>query len=403
MLPRPSRAGAFSHRPAGYSSWFTWLIAGVVRDWKANLIALVAGWFGVPVALLYSIFLAVIGAIVGLFAGTLGAREVAEDTPVGGEVLSGFSLQIGGGLGFLAGIALGLVAGTLIVLVLPWLAQFANDPVVAVIVVIIHVMMALTISLLYVILGVALEPFRLRLAGARRLSRREADYLLPILHQCARELGLPNVPRLMVDDGRETNALAYTRHIVIYRGLLNEFNYDRDVVAGILSHELVHWHNADGVARLTLRGLAFPIYVAYAIVTWLLRVTDNAFIRFLALLVSWPVLATVRFLVIPVQAAGARDAEYRADQGAVLAGHLASLRRALERFQRSFDSSRNGWDRAICASHPPTELRLERLERAGDDYPLPPRAGTGQRPPIPPPSPATPIVEGYARHAASPA
>jgi Zn-dependent protease with chaperone function len=368
------RQGAFSHRPAGYSSWPSWLLAGVVRDWRANLVALLTGWFGVPIALLYSGFLAVLGGIGGLVAGTVGAGDVAEDTPVAGEVLAEFTLQIGGGLGLLAGGAIGLLAGPVLVLGLPWSTRFAEDPVVAVLVLTVQLLIVLVVSMGYVVLGVALEPFRLRLAGARRLSRREAEYLLPILHDCARQLRLDNIPRLLVDDGREANALAYTRHIVVYRGLLSEFRYDRDVVAAILSHELVHWHNADGVARLTLRGIALPVYLVYAAATWLTRVADNAFIRFLTLLVSWPVLASVRFLVVPVQSAGAREAEYRADQGAAITGHRPGLRRALERFQRSFDSSRNGWDRAICASHPPAELRLERLESAGESYQLPPGA-----------------------------
>ncbi|MGH3680829.1 MAG: M48 family metalloprotease, partial [Natronosporangium sp.] len=284
------------------------------------------------------------------------------------------TLQIGGGLGLLAGVTIGLLAGPALVLGLPWSTRFAEDPVVTVLVLTVQLVIVLAVSLGYVVLGVALEPFRLRLAGARRLSRREAEYLLPILHDCARRLGVDNVPRLVVDDGREPNALAYTRHIVVYRGLLTEFKHDRDVVASILSHELVHWHNADGVARLTLRGIALPVYLVYAAATWLMRVGDNAFIRFLTMLVSWPVLASVRFLIVPVQSAGAREAEYRADQGAVVAGQLPGLRRALERFQRSFDSSRNGWDRAICASHPPAELRLERLEQAGEPYPLLPGA-----------------------------
>ncbi|MGH3682855.1 MAG: hypothetical protein ACRDT2_21710, partial [Natronosporangium sp.] len=86
--PPTRRQGAFSHRPAGYSSWLSWLLAGMIRDWRANLVALFTGWFGVPIALLYSGFLAVLGAIGGLVIGTIGAGEVAEDTPVPGAVLA---------------------------------------------------------------------------------------------------------------------------------------------------------------------------------------------------------------------------------------------------------------------------------------------------------------------------
>lgn len=365
--------GAFSHRPAGYSSWVVWLFTGLVRDWKANLVALVAGWFGIPLAVMYSVLGALTGAVLGLLFGTIGAFGLEDEIPVVGEVLASSPLQVAGVMAVL-GAALGLATGPLLVLLIPWVARFADDPALAAVVTVIHIVTALVISLLYVLLSVVFEPFRLQIAGARRLSRREESYLLPILHECAYRLGLTNVPRLLIDDGREANALAYTRHIVVYRGLLQALEYDRDAVAGVLSHELVHWHNADGVSRLALRGLALPLYWAYAVATWLLRLTDNTIIRFLVWMVSWPVQVTVRYLVVPVQSVGTRDAEYRADRGADLSAHRFGLRRALERFQRSFDDSRNGWDKAICASHPPTELRLERLEAPGEDHPFPPAA-----------------------------
>lgn len=382
LAPPQGHPGRFSHRPASYASVPTWLLVGMVRDWRGGLVALVSGWFGVPLAIAAAAFTAVFGAVTGLVVGVLGARATFRDVPVFGEVLEDFTLQLGGGLGVLAGILGGLLAGPA-VLVGPWLGRFAEDPVVAVLVLVVQLVVALTVAVLYVVGSIAAEPLRMRLLGARRLSRREEEYLLPILHECAGRLGLANTPRLLVDDGREANALAYARHIVVTRGLLREFDYDRAVVASILSHELVHWHNADGVARLFIRGLALPVYLLYSATTWLLRATDNLLIRFLVYLVAWPVLATVRYLVIPVQAASARQAEFRADQGAVVTGDWPALRRALERFQRSFDSSRSGWDRAICASHPPTELRLERLELAGERYPLeqsgePPRRPPGQ-------------------------
>jgi len=362
--------GATSHRPASYSSAASWFLAGVVRDWRGSLAAMFAGWFGVPVAITLAFYLALVGSLAGLIGGALGANSTLQDVPVFGDVLDNVALQAGGGVGALAGAALGLVAGLFVGLGLPWLVQYTDDPVATVLVLLLQVAAAILIGLLYVAYGIVFEPWRLRVGGARRMSRREQEYLLPILHDCAARLGLPNVPRLLVDDSREANALAYTRHVVVNRGLLNEFDYDQDVVAGILSHELVHWHNADGVSRLFLRGVALPLYLAYSLATWIMRVFDNSVVRFLVIAVSWPITVTIRFLVMPVQSFGAREAEYRADQGAVVAGQRDGLRRALERFQRSFDSSRNGWDRAVCASHPPSELRLERLERPGEAYPL---------------------------------
>jgi Zn-dependent protease with chaperone function len=370
--PRPSRrrTAAFSHRPAGYSSVTWWLVAGIVRDWRGTVAAVIAGWFGLPVAIALAVVGAVVVGLFGLLGGAGTANQALADIPVFGEVLGRFALLTGGGLGALIGIFVGLVGGGVGGLLLPWLFQYIDDPFVTVLVALLNVALGIGVGVLYTLYGVAFEPLRLRIGGARRMSRREEEFLLPILHECAERFGLPNVPRLRIDDSREPNALAYTRHIVVNRGLLSAFRYDREAVAGVLSHELVHWQNADGVARLFVRGVALPLYLAYAAATWVLRVFDNMLVRFVAIAVSWPVLISVRFFVVPMQSAGSRLAEYRADQGAVRAGHRDGIRKVLGQLQRSFDGSRNGWDEAICASHPPTELRLERLERPGERYRL---------------------------------
>jgi hypothetical protein len=62
----------------------------------------------------------------------------------------------------------------------------------------------------------------------------------------------------------------------------------------------------------------------------------------------------------------------------VVTGHSEGLRAVLER-RKSFESGRSGWDEAVCAEHPPNELRLERLEtvRAGNDA-VPPGSPAGR-------------------------
>jgi Zn-dependent protease with chaperone function len=359
----------FSHRPVGYANGAWWLIAGITRDWRGIAAAIVAAWFNLPIAILLAVALTVGGGIAGVIAG-VGAASNVEDVPVFGEVLQQISFRAGAGLGALLGISVGLLSGGIAGFVLPWV-EILGDPFVGLLVVTLNVLFALVVGVLYTLYGVIFEPVRLRLAGARRLSRREAEYLLPLLHECADQLGLRNVPRLLIDDGQDVNALAYTRHIVVHRGLLTFMKYDRDAVAGVLAHELTHWHNADGVSRLLVRGVALPLYLVHAAVTWALRF-DNPIVRFFASIIGWPVLISVRYFVVPMQAATARTAEFRADQGAVRAGYRDGIRSVLERLQRSFDGSRNGWDSAICASHPPNEHRLERLERRGQEYPLVP-------------------------------
>ncbi len=161
--------------------------------------------------------------------------------------------------------------------------------------------------------------------------------------------------------------------MVISRGLLDEFDYAPEPIAAVLCHELTHWRNADPVSGLFVRGLGLPLYLAYALVTWLRRSFRHPIFSLVLALSTWPLLLTVRYFVVPMQAAGNRAAEYLADQGAVWAGHHVGLRQVLSRFRGGFDGVRNGWELAVCASHPPNELRLERAEAPGIDYPLPDR------------------------------
>jgi Zn-dependent protease with chaperone function len=367
---KPRTWSPFSHRPAGYRTTGWWLVAGITRDWRGTIAALVAAWFNLPLAIAAGVLLAIVTGLAGAFGGTAAAGDLLQKIPVFGDVLSHFAARTGGGLGALVGIVVGAAAGGIGGLALPWLLDYLDDPFVTGVVVLLNVVFGIVFGVAYTLYGIVFEPFRLRLAGCRPMSRREAKFLLPLLYECAERLGLPNVPRLLVDDSQDANALAYTRHIVVRQGLLTAFDYDREAIASVLSHELTHWHNADGVARLLVKGVALPLYLAHSAATWVIRVFDNAIIRFVAIAVAWPILISVRFFVVPMQAASARAAEFRADQGAVRAGHLAGIRTVLAELKGTFDGSRNGWDAAICASHPPIEQRLERLEQRGVDYRL---------------------------------
>ncbi|WP_375155169.1 M48 family metalloprotease [Micromonospora sp. 4G55] len=222
------------------------------------------------------------------------------------------------------------------------------------------VVAAALVGLVYTLGRVLLEPWLLGVSGARQLSRREAERLRPILSGCAARLGLPSVPRLLIeDDPVLTNARAYARHIVVTTSLLDEPDED---VAALLSHELVHWRTGDEVTSAFVRGVGLPLVLVHAVPTWLMRRFPHPATDLLVFIVFWPVLLTMRFVVLPCHRRDVRAAEYRADAGAVLAGHAAGMRSMLER-RRSFETGRSGWDEAVCATHPPSELRLDRLER----------------------------------------
>ncbi|MDG4840554.1 M48 family metalloprotease [Micromonospora sp. WMMD967] len=359
-----STGTGFADRPPGYPSALVWLRAGILRDWRGVLGAFVATWFYLPVALLLAFWGGLSFGIVGLFAGGLGADDqvpqVLRDAPLIGSLLESFLSRSGGVLGGVAGFAVGFLAGFLSVLVLPWLGA-DEGPFAVVTGLVGTVVAAALIGVLYTLYRVLLEPRLLVVSGARQPSRREAARLRPVLDDCARRLGLPSVPRLLMeDDPVLSNARTYARHVVVTTAVLTEAD---DEIAALFSHELVHWRTGDEITSAFVRGVGLPLTLAHALPAWLMRTFPHPGTNFVVFLFFWPVLLTMRYVVLPLHARDVRAAEYRADLGAVLTGQVEAMRRILER-RLSFETGRSGWDEAVCATHPPHELRLDALERA---------------------------------------
>ncbi|WP_085985706.1 M48 family metalloprotease [Longispora albida] len=361
----------FSHRPQHFPNVFAWLTSGVFRDWRSVAAALVASWFNLPLAIVCAVAGGIAGAILGVFHGAGRAPAELAEVPVLGTALDSFLFQGGGVVGGLLGFAAGTVLGFLGGLVLPWKLAFDGDPAGALGIILGQVLVSLLMGSLYTVYGVALEGWRFTVDGGRRLSRREAELLLPIVEKCAADLGLAGRPRVLISDRRgDINACAGTRHIMLERGMLEQLQYDRDAIAGIICHELAHWANGDVISALFVRGMALPLYLMCNLFAVVRDQAANPVLRFAAGAFGWSVLVLQRFFLVPVLAVDARRAELRADRAAVVAGYRAGLRTALVQIGRTERGS-NGWEQAICASHPPTELRLEAIEEQGGSYPLP--------------------------------
>lgn len=365
-------------RPTSFPSVGRWLRAGIFRNWRGAVTVLVAAWFYLPAAVFFAVVYAISLGVLALFAGALDTVSSSDTqpwdpsgVPVVGDGLANLLSRSGGVVVAMLAVLLGALVGFIFGLVWVFLGPFDDGLAQGISAVVGAVIGGVIVGLLYTLYRVMCEGWILRITGARRMSRREERLLMPIVAECATKLGLANHPRLLIDDTHDANALAYTRHIVINRGLLEEFNYDRDTIAAVVSHELVHWGNGDPISAVFVRGVGLPLYVVQAGAGWLLQRATGSFLRFAVWSVFWPVFITVKYLVMPMQAADSREAEFRADQGAVLTGHRAGMRHVLVQFRRSFESGRNGWVAAVCAAHPPYELRLERLEEQGKDYPLP--------------------------------
>lgn len=371
--PAPAGTGGGAGRPPHLSGLRVWLLVGFGRNPRSVLAALFGTWFYVPFALLTALGCAVLLGVVGFSRGLTVGVDVpgfVTDLPLLGPALEAFLPRTGGVIGGVVGVLLGLVLGFLGGLLLFWVLVF-DDPLTGFGTLVGVVGFGLLLGVVYTVYRVALEPLLLRTAGARRMSRREQDLILPVAADCAQRLGLTTYPPILIDDRPEPFAVAHTRHIVLSRGLLAEFRYDRGVIAGVLAHELVHWRNADAVSAAFVRGVALPLYLVHAAAGALIARVGHPLLSALVWLFAWPVMLTVRWFIMPVMAADARAEEFRADQGAVLAGHRDGLRRVLARLDRSFETGHNGWTRAMCGRHPAAELRLERLEDPDRRYPLP--------------------------------
>ncbi|WP_165956796.1 M48 family metalloprotease [Kribbella antibiotica] len=357
----------------------------MLRNPRGLIAALLTTWFNLPAGVLLGGIGMVAGGITGYvggaFAGHEQASSLADNIPLLNSLLGSALLQGGGIIGMLVGIAAGAIGGFLVGFLLPWIFIAAASPIEGVGRFLGQLLVAALCGFLYTMYHIAAESWIFRLYGARQPSRRERELIEPVLEDCARRMGLTSLPRLLMSDDRGPNAAAGARHIIVNRGFLEHFEYEREPLAGVLCHELTHWRNADSISNMFIRGVALPLYLAYTACAWLLQMTRGT-IAFVIMLMTWPILVSIRYVLMPLQAAGSRAAEYRADQGAVFAGHRDGIRQVLIKFRESFDGASSGWDLAILGTHPPNELRLERVEEPGIAYPLPDAGGPTEPTPV---------------------
>lgn len=353
-----------------------------------SLAGLFAAWFNAPLVLLMGAVGAFFGGVVGLFAGGLGGPGALErfgalfsllvPMPVDlQDLLPTAAIQIGGIIGALIGIVTGAFGMAWLTFSGFWSLLYEGDPLWPLIVLCGQIVTAVFVGALYTFYTSRLEGRRLQLAGGRRPSRREAAWLEPMLRQAANRMGIPSLPTLLIDDRCTPNASAGMHHIVVNTGLLKYLSYDRNAVAGILAHELAHWHRGDAGVKAWGKGLALPFYLVLNFGVRVQQATRWGPLRLLLWVVLWSVFVTMRHLIMPLHARFWRECEYAADAAAARAGYADGLHHALTTLGRGFDGARDGWDQVMLATHPPIELRLERLERAGRSYPLVQDSSTG--------------------------
>ena len=315
-------------RPPRYPSAIVWVWAGIRRQWRAALVALLLSWTWMWIAVSNALLLAVVGAGFG----------------IAGVVLGGGSLTVAVVLITLASLVVAAVGLVMAVLLNPALL-------------VLDVLGGLAASLAVFAGAVACESRLLHLRGCRRLSRREARRLVPLVGAAAASMGITALPRILISQDGARTASTSCRHIVISRSLAEELT--DAALRAIIAHELHHWDAADAVGVRFVWACALPLALAHTAGLWLVR--SRSIVTAIGWLFVWPGWLLTRHVITPLVADRSRAAEYEADAAAKSAGHGEGLVIALE-YIGDFDDARSGWDRVVAATHPPTEFRLEALE-----------------------------------------
>lgn len=344
--------------PARYDDGVAWLRAGFRQMRWGSVIGVVLGWTGAWLTLWGAVGGMVIGIFVGFgiftspdISGHLFSLGLGQSVTLVSVIMGGV---IGIGFGFLAAIKF----------------IFLDHPVEAVG----AFLSGAVISALIVVSTACFERASIRLRGYRRLSNDEVRHVAPLVKDVAEAMNLPALPRFAIDDNVIPNAWSHMRTIVISKGLLQSL--DDGEIRAILAHELTHWQSGDSVALHFVWAASLPAVLLYKFGTYLaggikaLGVETGKAARtilgIVGWIIAWPSWILIRLVLIPVISHSSRQSEYQADAGAAAIGLAPELISALRKMS-AFEGARTGWEAALAATHPPTELRIEALQAPRPD------------------------------------
>ena len=217
-------------------------------------------------------------------------------------------------------------------------------------------------------------------------SDPQLRWLVSTVDRMAKASGITTTPEVGVYDSPELNAFATgpTKNrslVAVSSGLLTRMSPSE--VEGVLSHEIAHVANGDMVTMTLIQGVV------------------NAFVMFFARIIGWAISQNVReenqavvnglvvfvleilfsFLGFMVVASFSRWREFRADAGGARLGGREKMISALRALQRNYEpseqpvqqeavaalkiSGKSSGFMALLSTHPPLEVRIERLQSAG--------------------------------------
>ncbi|MCB1563895.1 MAG: M48 family metalloprotease [Alphaproteobacteria bacterium] len=239
----------------------------------------------------------------------------------------------------------------------------------------------------------AFSPYGDKLAAlflsTRKTSLREEDKINPALELVKKaykdKFGSELDLKIFVTDEPHINGMAFGRETVaVSTGLLKVAKEEE--IAAILSHEAGHIHNQDGVYNLAMLVASMPtillnyffklcislgsrtrlipsggqdfLWVASMMLIGLSLFAFSYFVFFWAVsfLVLWALRSMDFFTQWPI--------EYRADKFALDMGFAPAMITLLESIEDEDIRNTSGFLSKYFYTHPPTALRIDRLERA---------------------------------------
>lgn len=342
--------------PERYEDGVGWLKNGTRRHPWAVGVGLVVGWSGV--------WLAFWVALAGLILGVFVALGLTGNTEAGIFLFRIGASQAVTVVGVFLGGLLGAVGGLLIV---PKLI-FIDHPFSA----LVSLALGAVLTGVIVVVTAVYERPLLRFRGYRRLSRDEVRRVAPLVKNVADAMGLPALPRFGMDDVLVPNAWTHMRTIILTKGLLQTL--DDGELSAVLAHELQHWRSGDAVGGRIVWAAAWPVALFYNVGSLLAgrghgegdgkgppRTAPRTFLALFGWFIAWPAWVITKFILVPLTAHTQRGYEYEADAAAARIGMASHLSSALKKMG-AFEGGRSGWEQAMAATHPPTELRLEALQ-----------------------------------------
>lgn len=216
-------------------------------------------------------------------------------------------------------------------------------------------------------------------------GRGQYSELVHMVHNFARQAGLPKMPDVGIYHSPEVNAFATgpsksNSLVAVSTGLLQRM--DRDEVEGVLAHEVAHIENGDMVTMTLIQGVinAIVIFAARILANILVNNDDEergigTSFQEMAIIIGLEIVFGLLGSI--VVAYFSRTREYRADRGGARLAGREKMQKALRRLQVQFEngpidkrgeaiqslkiSNRGTGLMALFSTHPSLEKRINAL------------------------------------------